>query len=371
MVLVLWSALACSTTATGNPTAAPSSPRPTPIMPVTTCIGSTVPNDWAAHFQQATVPVPAIQFAAMAVGPGMVFGYYRTGSAQGVARVDLATGSLDVISTLAPEASGLSWMSFADNWLVWTQGDSQTNLGQWSIHAWSLQSRAVLALTTSRLANGLYGSAPLAFPVVGHGYVAWAQPVQQSPLVGELRLYRLDTQQVMTLDSGRLSSPVFWGDNLVWARYATPAATKPTFRMVNADTLASTAPPSDLATPQDILYLAGSPSYLVWSSSQTTLNVKRVGSAGWRTYSIPDNAHVLQFMTLAGHFLLWSGGQSNTVLDLDSAKGFDIPLPSGVAGTDKLLVISRMAAGIKGAISTTYVSSTALSSDLGVHECAP
>jgi hypothetical protein len=82
--------------------------------------------------------------------------------------------------------------------------------------------------------------------------------------------------------------------------------------------------------------------------------------------------HTFQFPILAGHFLVWFTGTQNTVLDLQTGKGFDVKLPSSIVGNDDEILLARVSGGGKtgGALSTSN-SSIQLSSELAINSCTP
>jgi hypothetical protein len=129
--------------------------------------------------------------------------------------------------------------------------------------------------------------------------------------------------------------------------------------MADADTLQSVTTPAVLATRRPIVYLAGSPEYLVWTESVSTLVASELGTGKEFRYSFGSDAimHPFQFPTLAGHFLIWFTGYSNTILDLKTGGAIDINLPGAVAGVNGQIVIAQIAAGQKGAITDTTVTS--------------
>ncbi len=378
LALLSWSTVSCSTPSShtsssatpraDSPSAAKSPTQP-PVKSISVCIG-TMPSEWSTALSQGSVSLSNITFSPAALSPAgdVAFGYFQSAGERGIAAVNLATGRPNILSVLTPEASGVAWMSFADPWLAWAQGDSQSNMGQWSIELENVQTGEKLQIATSKLPDGSYLTGQLTFPIVGHGYVAWSQPTGQA--TADLRVYRLDSRQSLTLDSGRLSSPVFVGKNLVWAKY-NGSDQQPSFRMSDADTLKAVPLPVAVASPQPITYLAGSQNYLVWTQGSSSLEAEQLGSGRLYTYSFTGNdlRHVFQFPMLAGHFLVWFAATVNTVMDLDTGNAFDVNLPSAVVGSGNEIVIAKNASGIKGAASSTTLSVMRLSPDTSIRSC--
>jgi streptogramin lyase len=104
-------------------------------------------------------------------------------------------------------------------------------------------------------------------------------------------------------------------------------------------------------------YLAGSSDYLLWTSG-ASLMAQRVSTGSITAYRFTSDAlkHPFQFLMLAGHFAVWFTGYANSILDLDTGRAVDVPLPSGSAAGGDVIVVARTPAGAKGAIASTAVS---------------
>ncbi len=375
LALLPWSTQAWSTAAhrAAKPPTSPSlglppSPSPSPtVARLSFCTGP-IPTEWSAGLARRTINLPGVNFGVNTLSQdgALAFGYFQSGQGQGVAEVDLGTGRMSVVATMPGSASGISWMSFSDPWLVWAQGDSQYNLGQWSIHLWNRQTRQVIQLATSQLSDGSYLTGQLVFPIVGHGYVAWSQPASRQSL--DLRLYMVGSGKSLTLDSGRLSSPVFAGRNLVWAKFLN-GTSQPSFRMVDADTLKPVTVPKVIASPQPIVYLAGSANYLLWTQDNSDMEVLRLGTDNVTIYSGTDVKHPFQFPVLADHFVVWFAADTNTVMDLDTGKAFDVPLPGSVYANDKELVVAKISPPKAAGFATT-LSVLPLTNEMSISSCS-
>lgn len=245
---------------TGHPTP-PSSPLPS--GPTEMCFNAP-PADWAAAMSKSVATLDGVNFGPSAVDDqgGSAYGFFSSASQQGIAAVDLNTGRMSTVSLMSPAESGVGWMSYADGWLVWAQGESHTVLGSWTIQIWNSQTHKQRQIANSRLSDGTYLTGQLVFPVVGHGYVAWNQPV--STTSAEVRVYRFATGATTTLDSGYVSSPVFAGTYLVWGKKSAAASSQADFHFADATTLELVTGPSELRRPSPAIYLAGSPEYMLW-----------------------------------------------------------------------------------------------------------
>jgi hypothetical protein len=299
------------------------------------------PADWSQRFHEHTMGVAGgldFHLGAVAADGRLAFGRYRSAASEGVGAVDLATGALTTIAPLPAGAAGVGAMSAAQPWVVWEQANSTTDLGDWSVRAWNRQSNELLDLAASRLPDGqeVFGQAPL--PVISRGMAAWAQPRPRQAGYPEAQVVRYDlaTRQRTVLDSGRVSGPVFAGLDLAWARVEADGSY--TLRAVDAATLRPASLPERVRSPGSVLYLAGSPRYLAWSSGQQALHAWRVGSGEYGDYTT-DLRHPLQFLQLAGDFVLWYAGYPSSVLDLRTGRAFDVR--GSLAGSDAVIAESE------------------------------
>ncbi len=122
----------------------------------------------------------------------------------------------------------------------------------------------------------------------------------------------------------------------MWARVEADGTYS--LRAVAAATLRPAALPERVRSPGPVRYLAGSARHLVWSTDQQQLHAWRVGAGEYGEYTT-DLHHPLQFLELAGDFVLWYAGSPSTVLDLRTGHAFDVP--GSVAGSDALIVESE------------------------------
>ncbi|TMD12844.1 MAG: hypothetical protein E6J00_10345 [Chloroflexi bacterium] len=327
-------------------------------MAAATAIGiclRAMPSDWSAALARNTVQLATTSFSPEAVDPAhdFAFGYFESPSQHGVASLDLHSGRVRHLSVMT-DAEWVAWMSFSDPWLAWEQGESRYVMGNWSIQLLNTRTGSQRQLATSRLPDGTFLTGQLSFPVVGNGYVAWSQPTSHSS--ADLRLYRFDSGESLAVDSGKVSSPVIAARQLVWGKLGEHDS-QPSLRMADAMTAKPATVPAALARPMPIGYLSGSPGYLVWTTG-TELMVEQPDSGALSRYHFTRDAikHPFQFPMLAGHFLVWYTGTSNTILDLQTGNAFDVPLPSSVAASGDEIVVTRPVPGAKGAVTNTTVS---------------
>jgi hypothetical protein len=355
--------------ACGSSTAARPSPSP---RSAALCFNAP-PGDWSAALSKPAVALTGVKFLPMAMDGvrHVVYGPFETKQQQGIAGVDLSTGTVGTISIMSADASGVAWMDYSDPWLVWAQGESQYVLGNWTIQAWNRLTQEKVELASSRLPDGTYLGNELAFPVAGHGYVGWNQPTSRSSV--DLRLYMLGSRRSTTLDSGTLSSPVFAGRYLVWAKI-NDGQSDATLQFVDAETLKPVPAPRELSRPNRVNYLAGSPDFLLWianasTASEEKLVVDELATGRLTTYT-SDETHYLQFPVLAGKFLVWYSPAGNSIADLRTGAAIDISQNGSVAAGGDDLVVGTLAAGAKGAITSTTISVLRTSTLSNLRTCA-
>jgi hypothetical protein len=311
-----------------------------------------IPGDWSQALTNSAVVVPSSLFSPEVINPtdNIAFGYFNSASQQGVAQLDLNSGTMRVLSVMPPQASGVLSMSYADPWLVWAQGESQTNGGAWTLKAMNTRTGQQLPLPLQTAAGT--GPSQLSFPVVAPQFLAWSQRV--STTSAELRALRFDAKDPVTIDSGGLSSPVVAGNKLVWTK-SDGSGTEASIRMADVASLQPIQVPPALAKSRKIQNLAGSLDYLVWTEGRGSLFAYQFRPGRTSSYSFTSDAlnHPFQFLQVAGHYLVWFTGSVNTVLDLETGNGFDVDLPSSIAGSDQEIVIAKIQGTKTGPKSTT------------------
>lgn len=335
-MVAVWSIISCSTPATSSEVSSTatalaqassaSAPARGAIKELQACFGALPAQSRAAFDAHSFTTTGGLDFGPLAVTKGLVIGQLNT-NPKSLAEIDLASGRMTRIASLDPKAAGTGWLSADLPWVVWQQGDSKYNIGDWSVHARNQTSGVETVLATSRLGNGsfVYGQVPQ--PVVRHGVAFWAQPLprmSQQPQA-ELRMVDLATGHASVLHSGTISSPVFAGSYLVWAKSDSDG--KNFFQAVEADTQKPVALPEGLRSlGSTIGYLGGSQDYLAWSQAGGGSNDLMVWKVDTEQYyhATLDVNHPVQFMQLAGHFMVWFAATRSSVLDLTTGYGFDI-----------------------------------------------
>jgi hypothetical protein len=331
-----------------------------------------MPENWAAGFTRHTVTLQAGgTFTVAAQAGSAAYGQLTSPAGNAIVEADLTTGKLRTIAPVAADAGGLGSMAIDPPWIVWEQLDSQTNLTEWSIHAWNKATGIESTLADSRLAGGGFVPGQQPLPVVSHASAAWAQPTPGTAgrPRSELRVVDLRTAKVSILDSGRVSSPVYAGRNLVWGKIGESGSY--TLEAADAITLKPVKLPDSLRRPGSVGYLAGSPGYLVWSSDDyTNLRVWRVATN--RRYDIiyPDTRHPYQFLQLAGNFVLWYTGALFSVMDLRT--GATIDIQGTVAASPNRIVRAETASTTttRTGLTASGVSSLKISEASAIGGCA-
>jgi hypothetical protein len=353
-LLIVATALATACTGTSQTAASAHrspSPSQTAAAPTLLCF-TAPPTDWATAMANVAATLDGVNFGAGVIDEqgGVVYGGAWMGSSQIIASVALSTGRMTAVAPMS--ANGFGWMTYADGWLVWAEP------GVLDLQLWNARTHEIRQVATGPQMEGTsYLTGGLMEPVIGHGYMVWSQPMSSQS--AELRVYELATGHVTILDSGDVGSPLFAGADLVWTKRDAGAA-HPRFVFADATTLQPVAAPAELRDPREIGSVAASPDRLVWTGTPGTSSP---GNGTWfvddlaagiiRTYTA--SGHYFQFPQLAGPYLVWFGADKNSIVDLRSGVGFDLPLPGGVEAASNTIVIDT-GSGPKGSVSRTEVS---------------
>ena len=373
-VLAVWSS-ACagpSRPATVNQrTSAQANVRSASATPVPLCFGA-MPADWArALHARSITTAKGVRFGAGAIAGGVAYGQFNSAAHSGIGRLDFSTGRLTTILRFPAKAGGMGAMAIDPPWLVWEQTDSQTDLGDWSIHAWNLASGTGSVLATApRLINGDHILGYVPSPVLRNGSAAWAQPgLGSGGYQAQVRVAKLATGKVSTLDTGHILLPVYAGPYLVWGKI--DSAGRDSLRVVDANSFRPVATPGPLRNPGAISDLGGSPQYLAWSTENANiLTVWPVGAARVLKFTQADSGHPFHFLQLAGHFLLWYTGSGSSVLDLRTGNAFDVQ-GALAASADAIAVDESTTQPVpKGSFAATRISTLAIADMPGILGCA-
>jgi hypothetical protein len=352
----------------------PSAPvRSATAAPV--CFGA-MPTDWTRALNARSVTSPAgTYFGPGGVADGAAIGQFNSAVSSGIGLLDMITGRLTTIARFPGPMGGMGAMAVDPPWVVWEELDSQntneTNLNDWTIHVWNLSLGTGRLLATSRLSNGTYLTGQQPLPVVRNGVAAWAQPVpsQDRYDMAQVRAVDLLTGKTSVLDTGRVSSPVYAGPYLIWGKI--DSAGHDLLRVADAADFKPVVTPGPLRSPGPLLYLAGSPQYLAWSSGDlNTLTVWPVGTNRLLRFTQSDSGHPFQFLQLAGHFVLWYTGNGSSVLDLRTGNAFDV-VGSVAATADTIAVEEQIGQPPpKGSFASVRVSTLAVAAMPGFRGCA-
>jgi hypothetical protein len=373
-VLAVWSS-ACaglSRPATANQqTSAQTRATSAKATPVPVCFGA-MPADWAHALRARSITTArGLRFVPGAVAGGVAYGQFNSAAHSGIGRLDLSTGKLTTISRFGPAVGGMGAMAIDPPWLVWEQTDSQTDLGDWSIRVRNLASGTGSVLATPpRLSDGRDGLGYIPSPTLRNGFAAWSEPtLGLGGYQAQVRVAKLATGRVSTLDAGQVSTPVYAGPYLIWGK--TDSAGRDIFRVVDAASFRPVVTPGPLRNPGHLVSLTGSPGYLAWSSGDAnTLAIWPVAAPRLLEFTQSYSGHRFQYLQLAGRFVLWYTGNGSSVLDLRTGNAFDVQGP--VAGSEDAIAIEEPVAypPTKGTFVPSRVSTVAMAAAPGIRGCA-
>lgn len=318
------------------------------IRAVHSCLASSTPSTWRALLGVPGLPPQkGLDLSPLAVAGHFAFGQVYSGSSSQLAigEGNLLTGQVTEVAPLPVDASGLGAVGADLPWIVWEEGDSQYNEGDWSLHSWDQETGVSRVLETSQEPSGatLAGAPPT--PVVWDGMASWVEPTTTN---GQAKLLVVDlaTGKSRTLAAGGVGGPVLVGPYLVWTQEQ--SAQTVTFRAVFARNLRPATLPRALQGTQSVSSLSGSSTYLAWGTDELAkLMVWKVGSKYREEFApavpkdgSPNSSPLFQFLVLAGPYVLWNTGIAALTMDLKTGKGFvEIGGDAGVAtGSSQWLV---------------------------------
>src|ERR1700730_14742931 len=181
LAIAAWS-ISCSTPPSlSSPTPHPSdvSVASASVKSIDVCIAQP-PQTWADAFQSHSIVVPSgtrFGLGAPTISGQVAFGQFDTQSGSGIGSLDLSSGRMTRIVTWDKSVSGMGWMAVELPWGVWEQGNSQANLSDWSVLAWSKDTGVTTTIATSRMPDGSLVFGQRALPAIRHGLAVWAQPL--------------------------------------------------------------------------------------------------------------------------------------------------------------------------------------------------
>jgi len=276
------------------------------------------------------------------------FASYRTvAGEQGIAAIDLATGALTRVVT----SGGVASLAADPPWLAWLRVTSAANPDAWTLEARNLDTGEQFTVATPT--PDAMGQPGL---VLRAGRVAWTQPTTKGgqPRTAEVRVYDLATRSHTVLDSSGAPPLFLAGRYLLWGHEGDG------LRAVDASTLQAADLPARVRSQVSQSLgggAAGSPEYLTWTADELHAFAWRIDRDQLSTYAITDPNNRLQFLTVAGHYLIWFTSNQYAVLDLDTGGGYDFALPGSLTGSDAAIVRTTSLGGSpKGAGPGTVVS---------------
>jgi len=334
------------------------------IRRVASCLTNTTPANWRALLSAPALPPQSgFDLGPLAVSGHFAFGQVFSSSSSQLAMGEgnLLTGQISDIAPLPPNAAGLGAVAADLPWVVWQEGDSQGNPGDWSVHSWNQQTGVTKVLASSPGVSG-FGSPPT--PAVWNGWASWSQPTTTGSY--QLLLVNLTTGKTRTLASGKVGAPVIAGPYLIWAEEN--SAKQTVFSAIYTRNLKPAKLPPALQGAQSVGSLAGSSQYLVWGTHNLAkLMLWRVGATYREEFaptapkgSTPTSSPEFQFPQLAGRYLLWYTGVATLTMDLQTGKGFVEKGDTGVATGSSEWLVAIAGPPSSGAKSTAFVQTRML-----------
>ena len=278
-----------------------------------------------------------LEFLPMAALGGQVFGEVYTAHGPGVGVYDTSSGTFTRIASYSATASGLDGMSADGHWVAWTEFDSVTDQGQWTMWAWNTQTKHLTELASSHPAGGGTAVGNIWTPVLVSGQsLIWTQQVgsaANSPL-GEVRARDLESGTTRVLDRGQLSPPIRAGGLIIWSAVTqdVPGSSKE-LRAVSATTLEPATVPAGLQQSAALFAPSGTLneigvggendlSYHVYTVDGRLKSVLQLPGA---SSQFPDSSNAFQFVQLQGNHIIWHSPTGTILANLDSGVAVALP----------------------------------------------
>jgi hypothetical protein len=202
----------------------------------------------------------------------------------------------------------------------------------------------------SQVADGseIPGSEPV--PVVRGGHAFWPQPLAtNTPVqrIAQMRDVDLSTSESRVIATGVISSPIIASTYVMWASHTGADGDASGFALnaIDPSTGRPVALPDAVAHPGEVGSLAGSPDAVVWTTKALDTAVVHSMSTGEETAMVHsaagDGNHQLQFLQLAGNYLLWASPVGFVVADLRTGVSRGLPEYASAALAGGELFVSQ------------------------------
>ncbi len=275
-------------------------------------------------------------FFPLTVSGEVVFGQFNTTNSVGIGSYDTQAATFTRIATYPATSSGVEGMSADGTWVAWTEGDSATDQGMWTMWAWNTHTKHLTKVGSSRSSDGSIAVGAIPTPLVSNGSLIWNQPTATAanPFLSELRALDLEHGTVRVLNTGQLSPPIRAGQLILWGAVAESAGGKSyELRAASVATLEPASVPAGLQQSTPFGALTG------------TSNQVGIGTANLQKYSVysvngqqtgglqlpgaesptPNATYQFQFVQLAEHHIIWNSPTGVILANLDTGVAVRFP----------------------------------------------
>ncbi len=273
-----------------------------------------LPEAWQTLISEGKVSIDNDHWYPTAVSAdgSRVFGKFYSNAWSGVAAVD-RQGSVTRLRTFDNPNEDQATAAFDGRWLVWEEDHSIENWNDWDIRAWDSSTGDVFDIASASRVNGVPVSGPFVIPVVSHGKAAWLQPNQAGKL--EVHLYDLAKRQDRVVSEGDALLPVvFWDSRLLWGeRFTENGQPAGHLVMIDAQTGKHLKVPEPLASIRSIGTMAASGDLVAWSEGSLVMAWRKGERKATEIFADPNSK--VDWIRVAGDFVLWEGNVGSTVAD--------------------------------------------------------
>jgi hypothetical protein len=143
------------------------------------------------------------------------FATIHTPSFSGVARINAHTGRVTRIKRFPDPAKDQAWGSFDGRWLLWFEGHSFYNLGDFTVFAWDSRTARVVKIGAGwQESQGRFRWSSWRHPYVRNGVATWEQASGPNRR-GDVHVFDLATGRDRIVRHGYAHGPILVGDRLV------------------------------------------------------------------------------------------------------------------------------------------------------------
>jgi hypothetical protein len=261
----------------------------------------------------------------------------RIAGRRGLVLLRHGTQRRTVVDFPHPDTQQTLAADFDGRWLVYVIGHDRAEPNDWTLYAWDSVAAGKPEVLADNHVRRLRG--PWLLPVVRDGQAAWVAGAGNGK--SELHLFDLTHGTGKIIDSGAATTPVFFGNWLLWRAGYDDAGVP--VGAADARTGDPAALPALLHEVRSHRFLAADRQTLVWATDARTLVAWRPGWPAPRTVVAVGEQEAAQWPAVAGDLITWGTAEAKFVADLRTGSQAQVTWQYGVsrAWYDTLMVSQR------------------------------